>query len=55
MIKMHKIDPSNPSRQFYFSILVVNDKYTGKKQVCLAQASAYSEMHACGNGKASVT
>lgn len=29
VIKMHKIDPSNPSRQFYFSILVVNDKYTG--------------------------
>jgi len=33
---MHKIDPSNPSRQFYFSIVVVNDKYTGEKLVCLA-------------------
>jgi hypothetical protein len=29
VMKMHKIDPKNPARQFYFSIVVIGDKYSG--------------------------
>jgi len=28
VMKMHKIDPKNPARQFYFSIVVIGDKYS---------------------------
>jgi len=34
VMKMHKIDPKNPSRQFYFSIVVIGDKYSGAAAKC---------------------
>jgi len=34
---MHKIDPSNPSRQFFFSIVVIGDKYSGIIQTTALQ------------------
>jgi len=34
---MHKIDPSNPSRQFFFSIVVIGDKYSGIIQTAASQ------------------
>ena len=34
VIKMHKIDPRNPARQFYFSIVVIGDKYSGTRAAC---------------------
>ena len=48
VMRMHNIDPRNPARQFYFSIVVISDKYAGAFALaCSLSCSVRAETGGC--------